>query len=100
MLKTLDFAAKEERARTMTSAELHYARTDARKTAEVWDRAGIENDPDRNAGYYRDEATVYAREQDRRGLDMRQLPEPCTLAESNEFWRRRDAAREGRTYHK
>ena len=100
MLKSLDFAATEERARKMTSAELHYARTDARKTAEVWDRAGLDNDPDRNAGYYRDEATVYAREQDRRGLDMRQLPEPCTLAESDEFWRRRDAAREGRTYHK
>ncbi len=93
MLKSLDFAAKEERARTMTSAQLHYARTDARKTAEVWDKAGHENDPDQNAGYYRDEATVYAREQKRRGMDMRQLPEPCTLAESTEFWRAREAAR-------
>lgn len=100
MLKSLDFAATEERARKMTSAALHYSRKDARETAELWDRAGLENDPDRNAGYYRDEATVYAREQDRRGLDMRQLPEPLTLAESNEFWRRRDAKREGRTYHK
>jgi hypothetical protein len=63
MLKSLDFARVEERAHRMTDAELHYARTDARKTAEVWDRAGIENDPDRNAGFYRDEATVYAREQ-------------------------------------
>lgn len=93
MLKSLDFAAVEERARTMTSAALHYARTDARQTAELWDRAGHENDPDGNAGYYRDEATVYAREQKRRGLDMRQLPEPCTLVESSAFWRAREAAR-------
>jgi hypothetical protein len=93
MLKSLDWNRIEERARTMTSAQLHYARKDARETAELWDRAGLENDPDRNAGYYRDEATVYAREQDRRGLDMRQLPEPCTLAESTAFWRAREAAR-------
>lgn len=100
MLKSLDFAATEEAARKLSDSALGYARKDARETAELWDRAGIENDPDRNAGFYRDQATVYAREQDRRGLDMRQLPEPCTLAESNEFWRRRDAKREGRTYHK
>ncbi len=66
MLKSLDWNACEARAREMTSAQLHYARTDARQTAEVWDRAGIENDPDRNAGYYRDEAGVYAAEQRRR----------------------------------
>ena len=100
MLKSLDFAATEERARKMDNLSLGIARKDARETAELWDRAGLENDPDRNAGYYRDEATVYAREQDRRGLDMRQFPEPLTDAEANEFWRRRDAAREGRTYYK
>lgn len=100
MLKVINWNRIEERAREMTSAGLHYSRTDARRTAELWDRAGHENDPDGNAGYYRDEASIYAREQKRRGLDMRQLPEPCTLAESSEFWRRRDAAREGRTYHK
>lgn len=93
MLKKIDWNRIEERAREMTSAQLHYARTDARQTAEVWDRAGHANDPDRNAGYYRDEATVYAREQKRRGLDMRQLPEPCTLAEATAFWRAREAAR-------
>ena len=90
MLKRLDFARTEERARKMTSAALHYSRKDARETAEIWDRGGLENDPDGNAGYYRDEATVYAREQDRRGLDMRQLPLPCTLAESTKFWRDRE----------
>lgn len=65
MLKSLDFAATETRARAMSSAELHYARTDARETAEIWDRAG-DQDHDRNAGFYRDEATVYAQEQKRR----------------------------------
>jgi hypothetical protein len=66
MLKTLDWTRVEERAHRMSDAELHYARTDARKTADLWDRAGLENDPDRNAGYYRDEASVYAREQETR----------------------------------
>lgn len=93
MLKVMDWNRAEERARRMSNRELELARRDARETAEIWDRAGLENDPDRNAGYYRDEATVYAREQDRRGLDMRQLPEPCTLAESTAFWRKREAAR-------
>jgi hypothetical protein len=93
MLKQIDWNAAEERARRMTNRELELARRDARETAEIWDRAGLENDPDRNAGYYRDEATVYAREQNRRGLDMRQLPQPCTLAESTAFWRKRDEAR-------
>jgi len=32
--------------------------------------------------------------------DMRQLPMPCTPEEANEWWRRRTAAREGRTYYK
>jgi hypothetical protein len=66
MLKTLDWTRVEARAHGMTDAQLHYARTDARKTADLWDRAGLENDPDRNAGYYRDEASVYAREQETR----------------------------------
>jgi hypothetical protein len=100
MKKVIDWNAAEERARKMDDSALGFARKDARECADLWDRAGIENDPDGNAGYYRDEASIYAREQKRRGLDMRQLPEPCTLAESSEFWRRRDAAREGRTYHK
>lgn len=93
MLKVIDWNAAEERARRMTNRELELARRDARETAEIWDRAGLENDPDRNAGYYRDEATVYAKEQKRRNLDMRQLPQPCTLAESTAFWRARDEAR-------
>ena len=60
MLKSLDFAATEARAADMTDAELAYARKDARETAELWDHG---DDPDGNSGYYRDEATVYAREQ-------------------------------------
>ena len=66
MLKRLDFAATETRAAEMTDEELDFARTDARETAEIWDRGDVDSDPDRNAGYYRDEASVYAREQDRR----------------------------------
>jgi hypothetical protein len=60
MLKSLDFAATEARAADMTDAELAHSRTDARETAELWDHG---DDPDGNSGYYRDEATVYAREQ-------------------------------------
>ena len=73
MRKQLDFAATEARAVDMTDAELAFARTDARETAEVWDRSDKrlrdalqDMDPDGNAGYYRDEASVYAREQARR----------------------------------
>ena len=57
-MRSLNFARTEERAATMTVTELIWSRRDARETAELWDRAGIENDPDGNAGYYRDEATV------------------------------------------
>ena len=73
MYKHLDFAATEARAADMTDAELAFARTDARETAEVWDRSDRrlrdalkDMDPDGNAGFYRDEASVYAREQARR----------------------------------
>ncbi len=73
MFKHLDFTATETRAADMTDDELAYARTDARETAEVWDRSDKrlqdaleDTDPDGNAGYYRDEASVYAREQARR----------------------------------
>ena len=73
MLKHLDFAATEARAADMTDAELAFARTDARETAEVWSpryprlrEALADVDPDGNAGYYIDEASVYAREQARR----------------------------------
>lgn len=65
MAKTLDWNATAERARNMTTAELHYARLDAAETARVWD-AAPEQDIDGNAGYYRDEASVYAAEQRRR----------------------------------
>ena len=65
MLKRLDFNRTEKLARSMDSSSLHYARTDARQTAELWDRQP-QLDTDGNAGYYRDQATVYAREQDRR----------------------------------
>ena len=65
MEKRLDWKAAEARARRMTDAELRGARTDARKTAEIWDEAP-ELDADCNGSYYRDEASVYAREQERR----------------------------------
>lgn len=63
MRKVLDWDATEDRARRMTDSELHYARIDAGKTAKLWDGG---DDPDGNSGFYRDEASVYAREQDRR----------------------------------
>jgi formamidopyrimidine-DNA glycosylase len=74
MFKSLDFAATEARAAKMTDEELDFARTDARETAEIWDGGDKRTidamrdqiDPDGNSGYYRDEATVYAREQEKR----------------------------------
>jgi hypothetical protein len=70
MIKHLDFAATEAKAADMTDDALAYARKDARETAELWDRG---DDPDQNSGYYRDEATVYARVQaQRKFLAIRQ----------------------------
>lgn len=65
MGKQVDWAALEAKAAVMTAVELHYARLDAAKTAAIWDRAP-DLDYSGNAGYYRDEASVYAREQARR----------------------------------
>jgi hypothetical protein len=55
MSKQLDFEATEAKAKSMTVAELAYARTDASKAAAALD-------PLPAAGYYRDEASVYHRE--------------------------------------
>ena len=84
MIKQMDWKNAKRIAKGMTNAQLGAARIDARKTAELWDRQ--EHDPDQNSGYYRDQATVYAKEQKHRGLDMRQLPAPLTLEESTKFW--------------
>lgn len=59
----LDWSAVEARARKMSVAELHYARLDAAKTADALEGAEVRG---KDAGYYRDEASVYAREMDRR----------------------------------
>lgn len=68
MRKVLDWKEVESRARTMSPTELRCARRDSSETAELWERAQPAwlNDPDDNAGYYRDEASVYAREMDSR----------------------------------
>jgi len=66
-MRHIDWAAKEKQARNMTDSELHYARLDARKAAEIWNR-DPEADSDGNGGYYLDEASIYAREQKRRAL--------------------------------
>ena len=78
MRKVLDWNAVEARAEGMTSAELHGARLDAGRTAELWDRAGPDSDSDGNSGYYRDEASVYAREQTRRRSAPAPAPIRCT----------------------
>ena len=55
MTKQLDFAKVEAKAKGMTIAELVYARRDANQAADALE-------PTEAAGYYRDEASVYARE--------------------------------------
>jgi len=56
----------EDRARTMTDAELWHSRMDAVKTAEAMDALDRVDDLDR-AGRYRDEAGIYWTELKRRG---------------------------------
>lgn len=59
MRKTLDWAATEDHASVMNADELVAAYRDAVETAEIWDRVDPDDDPDGNAGYYHDEASVY-----------------------------------------
>lgn len=47
----------------MSDAGLHYSRLDCDKTAHALEGAEVKG---KDAGYYRDEASVYAREQMRR----------------------------------
>ena len=63
MLKHLNWTAKEAAAREMTSEALAFSRQDCFDTAALWDHG---DDPDGNSGYYRDEGSVYAREQVKR----------------------------------
>jgi len=64
MRKTLDWAATEKRARAMSAEQLHYARLDCHKAAQCW--SDPDSDPDGNFDFYRDEGSVYAKEQKRR----------------------------------
>lgn len=67
-VKGLDFQATARRARRMSDAALAFSRRDAHEAAVNADAlaaAGIAP-VDKDGGYYRDEATVYAAEQDRR----------------------------------
>jgi hypothetical protein len=57
---TLDFAKEEAKASKMTDAELAFAREDARKAAEAMGRDNPKQ------GYYSDQGSVYAREQQKR----------------------------------
>lgn len=61
----IDWNRTEARAREMTVAELHYARVDIAKTMPFAEALDRENGTS-NAGYYADEASVYAREMTRR----------------------------------
>lgn len=65
MTRNIDWNAVAERAANMTSETLHYARLDAADTARIWD-ADPSRDTDGNGGYYRDEASIYAAEQNKR----------------------------------
>jgi len=65
MSQALDWDATATRATRMTDAELAWARRDAREAAEALD--GAEGLSGKDAGYYRDEAGVYAAEQRSRG---------------------------------
>ncbi len=64
-MRTLNWVEKEEKAATMTDEQLHFARLDCFKTAQVWDKHP-NDDPEGNGGYYRDEGSVYVREQQKR----------------------------------
>jgi hypothetical protein len=66
-MKTLDWNATEEKARRMTVAELHYALLDIQKTLPLADARDRENGGATcDGGFYRDEASVYRAEIERR----------------------------------
>jgi len=70
MKKQLDTTEVARRARAMSDQALRFSRQDANEAAEAaerLERAGVRVSKD--GGYYRDEATVYAAELKRRGLD-------------------------------
>ena len=69
-LGTLDFAATEEHARTMSVAALLWSRKDACRTAEILDKADREYGTDK-AGIYRDQSTCYVRELRARGIPVK-----------------------------
>lgn len=62
-MEHVNWTVTEAKAARMTDAQLVYARRDAREAAEALEGAVV---PGKDAGYYRDEASVYARELARR----------------------------------
>jgi len=62
---SIDWNATAEKAKNMTSAQLHGALLDIAKTLPSADAMDRENGTD-NGGYYRDEASIYRAEQTRR----------------------------------
>ena len=62
MAQTIDWTATEARAKRMGLAQLRYALSDCQHAARVVPEDAIGKD----AGYYRDEASVYFRELSRR----------------------------------
>lgn len=66
-MQNIDWNAKEAIARNMTDADLHYARLDCVKTAQVM---GTGEMIGKDAAYYMDEASIYARELDRRRKEI------------------------------
>lgn len=63
-MENLDWAATEAKAKKMTDTALHYAVLDCRESVRVMGNFVFKG---KDAGYYRDELSVYSRELTRRG---------------------------------
>ncbi len=62
MMKRIDWKAKEAYAKGLTVDQLHFAIKDCLDCVDIWSRYPELGDPDGNAAYYSDEASVYRRE--------------------------------------
>ena len=70
MIKVIDWNSTQEIAAAMETSTLIFARKDAVETAAIWDAVDPSIDTDQNAGFYHDQASVYARELQSRGIKM------------------------------
>jgi len=65
--KCIDWPSAEEKAERMTIAQLLHARRDCAISAAMWDPFDRKHGTN-VGGYYRDEASVYVREMNRRSV--------------------------------